>query len=79
VVVRGGPEGGINYDVLGAHGNTQAPEVDGAPAPAFGHPASLPPCRTAARSQVKLATPIINRLLEFGWTPTIHPDYRGRD
>ena len=35
-----GLKGGVNYDVLGAHGNTQAPEVEVAlnSLPAFGHP-----------------------------------------
>jgi len=35
-----GLKGGVNYDVLGAHGNTQAPDVD-VPLnslPQFGHP-----------------------------------------
>ena len=58
-----GLKGGINYDVLGAHGNTQAPEVDVPLQLAAGLRPSellLPPHRAVARqSRSKTATAIV--------------------
>ena len=75
-----GLKGGINYDVLGAHGNTQAPEVD-APLnslPNFPHPSFyFRRIEQLRDEQVKAGDS--NRqiwLLEFGWTSDqVHPSY----
>jgi hypothetical protein len=75
-----GLKGGVNYDVLGAHGNTQAPEVDVAlnSLPAFGHP-SFYFRRIEQLREVQVKNGDANRqiwLLEFGWTADkIHPNY----
>ena len=75
-----GLKGGINYDVLGAHGNTQAPEVDVAlnSLPAFGHP-SFYFRRVEQLREVQVKNGDANRqiwLLEFGWTADqVHPNY----
>jgi polysaccharide biosynthesis protein PslG len=75
-----GLKGGINYDVLGAHGNTQAPEVEVAlnSLPAFGHP-SFYFRRVEQLREVQVKNGDANRqiwLLEFGWTADqIHPNY----
>jgi polysaccharide biosynthesis protein PslG len=75
-----GLKGGVNYDVLGAHGNTQAPEVDVAlnSLPAFGHP-SFYFRRIEQLREVQVKNGDSARqiwLLEFGWTADqIHPDY----
>ncbi len=75
-----GLKGGVNYDVLGAHGNTQAPEVDVAlnSLPAFGHP-SFYFRRVEQLRAVQVKNGDSNRqiwLLEFGWTADkIHPNY----
>ena len=75
-----GLKGGLNYDALGAHGNTQAPEVD---VPlnslaAFQHP-SFYFRRIEQLREVQVAAGDANRqvwLLEFGWTADpIHPNY----
>ena len=75
-----GLKGGVNYDVLGAHGNTQAPEVD-APIgslPGFGH-GSFYFRRIEQLREVQVARGDANRqiwLLEFGWTSdTVHDAY----
>ncbi|HEY0581982.1 MAG TPA: hypothetical protein VGE94_07350, partial [Chloroflexota bacterium] len=75
-----GLKGGVNYDVLGAHGNTQAPEVD-APLnslPAFGHP-SFYFRRVEQLHDIQVKNGDGDRqiwLLEFGWTAdTIHSAY----
>jgi hypothetical protein len=77
---QAGLRGGVNYDVLGAHGNTQAPEVD---APlnslvAFGHP-SFYFRRVEQLREVQVKYGDANRqvwLLEFGWTAdNVHPDF----
>jgi len=75
-----GLKGGVNYDVLGAHGNTQAPEVD-APLnslPAFGHP-SFYFRRVEQLREVQVKYGDASRqiwLLEFGWTADkVHPDF----
>jgi polysaccharide biosynthesis protein PslG len=75
-----GLKGGINYDVLGAHGNTQAPEVD-APLnslPAFGHP-SFYFRRIEQLRDIQVKAGDANRqiwLLEFGWTADkVHSNY----
>jgi polysaccharide biosynthesis protein PslG len=75
-----GLKGGVNYDVLGAHGNTQAPVVD---APlnslsAFGHPSFyFRRVEQLREVQVKNGDPSRQIwLLEFGWTADqVHPDY----
>jgi hypothetical protein len=70
----------VNYDVLGAHGNTQAPEVE---APlnslsAFGHP-SFYFRRVEQLRDIQVKAGDADRqiwLLEFGWTADqIHADY----
>ena len=75
-----GMKGGVNYDVLGAHGNTQAPEVD-VPLnslPAFGHP-SFYFRRVEQLRDIQVKAGDSNRqiwLLEFGWTADkIHGNY----
>ncbi|HEY3057838.1 MAG TPA: hypothetical protein VGL99_02590 [Chloroflexota bacterium] len=75
-----GLKGGVNYDVLGAHGNTQAPEVDAAFGSllGFGHP-SFYFRRIEQLREVQVKNGDANRqiwLLEFGWTADkIHPAY----
>ena len=75
-----GLKGGINYDALGAHGNTQAPcvECDLNSQPAFGHP-SFYFRRVEQLRQEQVAAGDGDRqiwLLEFGWTADqIHPAY----
>ena len=75
-----GLKGGINYDVLGAHGNTQAPcvECDLNSLPAFSHP-SFYFRRVEQLRQIQVTAGDANRqiwLLEFGWTADpIHPNY----
>jgi polysaccharide biosynthesis protein PslG len=75
-----GLKGGVNYDVLGAHGNTQAPEVE---APlnsllAFGD-ASFYFRRVEQLREIQVRAGDAERqiwLLEFGWTADlIHPNY----
>lgn len=75
-----GLKGGVNYDVLGAHGNTQAPEVE---APlnslvAFGD-ASFYFRRVEQLREIQVRAGDSDRqiwFLEFGWTSdTIHPNY----
>jgi hypothetical protein len=75
-----GLKGGVNYDVLGAHGNTQAPEVD-APVnslPGFGDP-SFYFRRIEQLRDVQVKYGDTDRqiwLLEFGWTAdTLHSNY----
>src|SRR5438132_11553374 len=75
-----GLKGGVNYDVLGAHGNTQAPEVDAAlnSLPAFAHP-SFYFRRVEQLRDIQVRAGDANRqiwLLEFGWTADkIHQNY----
>ena len=75
-----GLKGGLNYDVLGAHGNTQAPcvECDFNSLPAFGHP-SFYFRRVEQLRDIQVASGDADRqiwLLEFGWTSDpIHPAY----
>ena len=75
-----GLKGGVNYDVLGAHGNTQAPcvECDFNSLPAFGHP-SFYFRRVEQLRAVQARNGDTDRqmwLLEFGWTADqIHPNY----
>jgi hypothetical protein len=75
-----GLKGGVNYDVLGAHGNTQAPEVEVAlnSLPAFTHP-SFYFRRVEQLRDIQVRAGDANRqiwLLEFGWTADkIHPNY----
>lgn len=75
-----GLKGGVNYDVLGAHGNTQAPcvECDLNSLPSFGHP-SFYFRRIEQLRAVQLKNGDGDRqiwLLEFGWTADqIHPNY----
>ncbi|HEV7662231.1 MAG TPA: hypothetical protein VGQ62_01755 [Chloroflexota bacterium] len=75
-----GLKGGVNYDVLGAHGNTQAPEVEVAlnGLPAFGHP-SFYFRRVEQLREVQVKAGDADRqiwLLEFGWTADkIHANY----
>jgi polysaccharide biosynthesis protein PslG len=75
-----GLKGGVNYDVLGAHGNTQAPEVDSAlnSLPAF------PDASFYFRRVEQLRAVQVKAgdaawqiwFLEFGWTADkIHPNY----
>jgi hypothetical protein len=75
-----GLRGGVNYDALGAHGNTQAPcascELNSLPA--FGHP-SFYFRRVEQLRDVQIRNGDENRqvwLLEFGWTSDkVHPAY----
>ena len=75
-----GLKGGVNYDVLGAHGNTQAPEVDAAfnSLPAF-QDASFYFRRVEQLRAVQVKAGDANWqiwFLEFGWTADkIHPNY----
>ena len=75
-----GLRGGVNYDVLGAHGNTQAPEVDSPfnSLPNFAHP-SFYFRRVEQLRDIQVKAGDANRqiwLLEFGWTADkIHPNY----
>jgi hypothetical protein len=75
-----GLKGGVNYDALGAHGNTQAPCVscDLNSLPAFGHP-SFYFRRIEQIRAVQVRNGDANRqvwLLEFGWTSDqIHQAY----
>ena len=75
-----GLKGGVNYDVLGAHGNTQAPEVDAdfGTLPGFGHP-SFYFRRIEQLREVQVKYGDASRqiwLLEFGWTAdTVNPNY----
>jgi hypothetical protein len=75
-----GLKGGINYDVLGAHGNTQAPCVacDLNSLPAFGDP-SFYFRRIEQLRAIQVKNGDSDRqiwLLEFGWTADkIHPNY----
>ncbi len=75
-----GLKGGVNYDVLGAHGNTQAPEVEATfnSLAAFPHP-SFYFRRIEQLREIQVRAGDANRqiwLLEFGWTAdTIHPDF----
>ena len=68
------------YDVLGAHGNTQAPEVDAAfgSLPNFPHP-SFYFRRVEQLRDVMVRNGDADKqvwLLEFGWTSdTVHPNY----
>lgn len=75
-----GMKGGVNYDVLGAHGNTQAPEVDAA----FGSLTNFPHAsfyfrRVEQLREVQVRNGDADRqiwLLEFGWTADkVHPNY----
>ncbi|MDQ6670548.1 MAG: hypothetical protein M3069_07295 [Chloroflexota bacterium] len=68
------------YDVLGAHGNTQAPEVDAA----FGSIANFPHASFYFRRIEQLREVMVTNgdsdkrvwLLEFGWTSdSVHPNY----
>jgi polysaccharide biosynthesis protein PslG len=75
-----GLKGGINYDVLGAHGNTQAPCVacDLNSLPTFGDP-SFYFRRIEQLRAIQVKNGDSDRqiwLLEFGWTADkIHPNY----
>ncbi len=75
-----GLKGGVNYDVLGAHGNTQAPCVacDLNSLPAFGD-ASFYFRRIEQLRGVQVKNGDGDRqiwLLEFGWTADkVHPNY----
>jgi hypothetical protein len=75
-----GLKGGVNYDALGAHGNTQAPEVEVElnSLPAFGHP-SFYFRRIEQLRDIQVKAGDANRqiwLLEFGWTADkIHGNY----
>jgi hypothetical protein len=77
-----GLKGGVNYDVLGAHGNTQAPVVDAVAdppsLPAFGD-ASFYFRRIEQLRDVQVKNGDANRqiwLLEFGWTADkVHGNY----
>ena len=69
------------YDVLGAHGNTQAPEVDAA----FGSLPNFPHASFYFRRVEQLRDVMVKNgdadkqvwLLEFGWTSdTVHPELR---
>jgi hypothetical protein len=77
---QAGLKGGVNYDVLGAHGNTQAPCVacDFNSLPGFGDP-SFYFRRIEQLRDVQVKYGDSDRqiwLLEFGWTAdTVHPDY----
>jgi hypothetical protein len=75
-----GMKGGVNYDVLGAHGNTQAPEVE-VPVNSL---AAFPDPSFYFRRIEQLREVQVNAgdqdrqiwLLEFGWTAdTVHPDF----
>jgi hypothetical protein len=77
---QAGLKGGVNYDVLGAHGTTQAPCVSCAlnSLPAFPHPSFY-----FRRIEQLRSTQVSNGdadrqiwLLEFGWTTdTVHLQY----
>jgi hypothetical protein len=75
-----GLKGGVNYDVLGAHGNTQAPEVDVAlnSLPTFPH-ASFYFRRVEELRDIQVRAGDADRqiwFLEFGWTADkVHPDF----
>jgi len=75
-----GLKGGVNYDVLGAHGNTQAPEVeaDFNTLPGFSHP-SFYFRRVEQLRDVQVKNGDAARqiwLLEFGWTADkVNPNY----
>jgi hypothetical protein len=75
-----GLKGGVNYDVLGAHGNTQAPEVDAAlnSLPTFPH-ASFYFRRVEQLRDIQVKAGDADRqiwFLEFGWTADkVHPDF----
>ena len=75
-----GLKGGVNYDVLGAHGNTQAPCVacDLNSIPAFGDP-SFYFRRIEQLRAIQVKNGDADRqiwLLEFGWTADqVHPNY----
>jgi hypothetical protein len=75
-----GLKGGVNYDVLGAHGNTQAPEVEAAlnSLPAFSH-ASFYFRRVEQLREIQVKAGDADRqiwFLEFGWTADkVHPDF----
>jgi polysaccharide biosynthesis protein PslG len=69
------------YDVLGAHGNTQAPEVDAA----FGSLPNFPDASFYFRRIEQLRDVMVKNgdaakriwLLEFGWTSdSVHPNYK---
>jgi hypothetical protein len=75
-----GLKGGVNYDALGAHGNTQAPEVD-VPLnslPTFPH-ASFYFRRVEQLRDIMVKNGDAGRqvwLLEFGWTADqVNPNY----
>ena len=75
-----GLKGGVNYDVLGAHGNTQAPEVEAElnSLPAFGD-ASFYFRRVEQLRAIQVKAGDADRqiwFLEFGWTADkVHPDF----
>ena len=75
-----GLKGGVNYDVLGAHGNTQAPEVE----VALNSLAAFPDASFYFRRVEQLRAVQVKAgdsawqiwFLEFGWTADkIHPQY----
>jgi polysaccharide biosynthesis protein PslG len=75
-----GLKGGVNYDVLGAHGNTQAPEVDVPLNSLVAFPdASFYFRRIEQLRAVQVKAGDADRqiwLLEFGWTAdTVHPAF----
>jgi hypothetical protein len=76
-----GLKGGVSYDALGAHANTQAPDVASGPGslPGFGHP-SFYFRRVEQLREVQVKHGDADRqiwLLEFGWTSdTVHPQYK---
>jgi hypothetical protein len=75
-----GLKGGVNYDVLGAHGNTQAPGVEDElnSLSTFPH-ASFYFRRIEQLREIQVRAGDANRqiwLLEFGWTADkVHPDF----
>jgi polysaccharide biosynthesis protein PslG len=75
-----GLKGGVNYDVLGAHGNTQAPEVEADlnSLPAFTD-ASFYFRRVEQLRAIQVKAGDADRqiwFLEFGWTADkVHPDF----
>ncbi len=77
---QAGLKGGVNYDVLGAHGNTQAPCVacDFNSLPGFGDP-SFYFRRIEQLRDIQVKYGDGDRqiwLLEFGWTADkVHPNY----
>jgi hypothetical protein len=77
---QAGLKGGVNYDVLGAHGNTQAPCVacDFNSLPGFGDP-SFYFRRIEQLRDIQVKYGDSDRqiwLLEFGWTADkVHPNY----